>query len=158
MTSLSARVKRRCARCRWTGLVPPRQRHCYQPRFGKGSYACWGDLLPLTQKARMTTKEAIAKMAEEGGQALRHRPQEAASRKLAHATRQSALAQKRLMALTAALAKTLVHIRKWERRATLYAKRASMTDAQVAADRAARLERAAQRRTRRGIRLGKDTL
>lgn len=70
------------------------------------------------------------------------RPQDVAQQKLAHA-RQMASAKAKAMARLA------TQLRAWERKASYYAKRASMTDAELAAETEKRVAGRATKRTRR---------
>jgi hypothetical protein len=99
-----------------------------------GTYACWGEL------ERVVTAKA-AKPAV--------RPQDAAAKKLAEAQKMVALTTRRIARLTTAL-------RRWQNKATYYAKRASMTDEELAAERQREKEKEearAARRQRRAIAL-----
>lgn len=78
------------------------------------------------------------------------RPQDVAERKLAQARRK--VAEK-----TAALARLATQLHEWERKATRWAKLASMTDAEVEAKKVRRKqarENGLARRSRRAIELG----
>lgn len=74
------------------------------------------------------------------------RPQDAAQKKLDHARQKIADHAK-------ALARIARQLRAWERKATYYARRASLTDAELAADKARRETARASRPKRRAIRL-----
>jgi hypothetical protein len=78
------------------------------------------------------------------------RPQDAAQRKLDHA-------RKMVAKKTKAMTSLAVQLRAWEKKASYYAKRASMTDAEVAAEAAKRVAdlkaRAERRPKRRAIKL-----
>lgn len=79
----------------------------------------------------------------------KQRPQEIAARKLAHA-------RKMMTAKTRAMRRLATSLRFWEGRAAYYAKRASLTDAEIATERLKRLDAAARRqaaRIKRGIAL-----
>ena len=76
------------------------------------------------------------------------RPQDVAQKKLDHARQMVSEKTKQMRRLATSL-------RLWERRVRTYAKRASLTDAEIAAERQRRIDRAAQpRKVRRGIKLG----
>lgn len=125
------RVKKICGRCGATAKVPQKQRKCYRLRFGKGSYACYGDLF-LTERGRK--ERDVTK-----------RPQDVAALKLA--TARAMVAKK-----TRALARLATSLRMWERRAQYYARQASLTDAEIAAQKAARATRSSKP-NRRAMRL-----
>lgn len=74
------------------------------------------------------------------------RLQDAAQKKLDHA-------RKMIGEKTRAMRRLATSLRLWERRATYYAKRASMTDAEIAAENAARTARQNRRPKRRAIQL-----
>lgn len=152
-------VKKRCDRCGHVEAVRPAQRRCHRRKFGPRSYCCWGKLERVpgpVRGARRTVREAIQELAAQGAaeeaavqaaaQAGR-RPQDAAQKKLDHA-------RSKVTEVSRKIARLSTSLRMWERRATHYAKRASMTDAEVAADRERRKQRQARRPARRGIKLG----
>jgi hypothetical protein len=98
-------------------------------------YYCWGRLAVVAPRVRPATKQ---------------RPQDIAAVRLAHA-------RKKIGEATRRMARLATSLRMWERRAAYYAKRASMTDAEVMAERekatAAKGARADARK-RRAITLG----
>ena len=60
-------VKRQCVRCGHVAVVPARRRKCHRPRFGRGSYACWGELALVAQwMPPGALRRAIQQMAAEG--------------------------------------------------------------------------------------------
>jgi hypothetical protein len=76
------------------------------------------------------------------------RPQDVSQKKLEHA-------RKMVSEKTRAMARIATQLRAWERKANYYAKRASMTDAELEAETAKRVEaRATKRPKRRAIRIG----
>lgn len=136
-------VKKRCERCGWTGAVPVRRRRCYERRFGRGSYACWGKLArPVVVKKQKEEKPMPSKVVV--------RPQDVAQKKLDRA-------RKMIAEKTRQMGRLATSLREWQSKAARYAKRASMTDVEVEAERAARVSSAAaraQRTVRRGVSLG----
>lgn len=72
-------------------------------------------------------------------------PQQLAERKLKHARRQMSAAASRIKRATTSL-------RLWEQRAMYYAKRASLTDAELAAEKVKRAQR--QPKPKRAIKVG----
>lgn len=145
-------VKKRCARCGHTELVRPAQRRCHVRKFGPTSYCCWGLLAraPMPVRTKKVTV-AAAGAAEEAVVAERQarRPQDEAQKKLEHA-------RTKVTELTRSIARLSTRLRDWERQATHYAKRASMTDAEVSLEREKRQAQQARRAkpARRGIKLG----
>lgn len=134
---MTKRVRKRCARCGHVGRYRPRERCCKAPRFGSGSYACWGDLMAVRLERVAPTKT----------------PQDVAREKLARARRM-------VTAKTRAMRRLATSLRLWERRANYYAMRASMTTDELAAQRACRLAQAqirANRTIRRAIQLPRNT-
>lgn len=140
------RLKKRCTRCGVVADLPPRQRKCHERTFGRGSYCCWGRL----ERVVAPKKEKRMKVKAPTENAKR-RPQDVAQQKLEHA-------RKMASAKTKAMARLATQLRAWERKASYYAKRASMTDAEILAEKVARIELIANRRPkRRAIRLSKRT-
>jgi hypothetical protein len=129
-------VRKRCEACGKAQSVRPRARVCReQIQRGFGWVTC-GGRLASAQRRRHTQPELS--------------PQEVATRKLAHARKMVADKTKQMRRLATAL-------HAWEQKAARYARRASMTDAEVEAERARRAEAATRRaelRPRRAIRLG----
>ena len=125
------RVTKICGRCGATAKVPQKQRKCYQRRFGKGSYACYGDLF-LAERGRK--ERDVSK-----------RPQEIAEAKLAKARKMVAETTRRMTRLATSL-------RFWERKAQYYARQASLTDTEIAEQKAARAARS-RKPMRRAMRL-----
>jgi len=168
---LTKRVRKRCQACGAVQLVRARQRRCHRPKFGRGSYACWGSLVRVVRPrpGARTVREAVQAMAEEGDVEVtteRHgaitvatvtgkpaaRPQDIAARKLDETRRAIGRAQVRLNEHARKVAQEARAIRRLERSAAHYAKRASMTDAEVAADHARRVDR--PKKVRRGMKVG----
>lgn len=140
---MTPRVRKRCLKCGHIASVKPRQRKCYQPRFGQGSYACWGELVPNVKFQSAVTVGEIATVANV-------RPQDVAEKKLA-------AARKMVSEKTKAMARLATSLRMWEARASRFAKQASMTDDEIAAAKAKRIADADRRRAekaRRGIKIG----
>jgi hypothetical protein len=137
------RLRKRCERCGIEATVPARQRKCHERKFGRGSYCCWGRLTVVVaakkekrMKANATTENA------------KRRPQDVSQKKLEHA-------RKMVSEKTRAMARLAQQLRTWERKANYYAKRASMTDAELLAEKAARVEAISKRRPkRRAIKIG----
>ena len=161
MQKLHGPVRKRCRRCGWTGLARLRQRHCHQRRFGKGSWACWGELeragvgRPAQQQPEVPLPAGRGigwYLTEEAMAASYEAKRQQATKDLAHARRKMAEAATRIRRATTSL-------KMWERRAAHYARRASLTDAEIAAERETRKQKASEaaaRRIRRGIRLQKE--
>lgn len=156
-------VRKRCARCGLPSTVPVAVRKCRQPRFGRGSYACWGDLVTVRARREAAAEDAVPApgglglvFAEDATRALNERARALARARLERARRRLAenrVAHERLSRAVAAASR---RVRDWERRAARYEAAAAMTDAQLDAARASRQERSAARaarRVRRGIRL-----
>lgn len=129
-------VRKRCEACGKAQSVRPRARICRERiQRGFGWVYCGGRLASLQR--RKSTQPELS-------------PQEVATRKLAHARKMVAEKTKQMRRLA-------VSLHAWEQKAARYARRASMTDAEVEAERLRRVEAAARRaelRQRRGIRLG----
>ena len=127
-------VRKRCGRCGWVGRVRPRERRCKRQQVA-GGYACWGEL------ARVATVRPVREV---------RRSQDVAQRKLEHARRM-------VTEKTRAMGRLATSLHAWERKAAHYARRASMTDAEVQAERERRVARAARPR-RRAITLEREVL
>jgi hypothetical protein len=151
-------VKKRCDRCGHVSLVKVRDRRCRQRRFGRGSYACWGLLSLVKRKKKEAVVGSTSPLVTDGsldfGQLAPAKrklsSQEQAAKKLTHA-------RKMIGEKTKALRRLATSLRLWERRAAYYAKRASMTDAEVAAEKVKREQATAARRQkaqRRAIKVG----
>ena len=128
-------VVKTCGRCGRTAPVPAWARRCRERKFGRGSYCCWGRLARVVEAK---PKKEVAMKAPKA----KARPQDLAQKKLDHARRMVSEKTKAINRLATAL-------RAWERKATYYAKRASMTDAELAAETAARHAKAAARKPKR---------
>lgn len=126
------KIYKQCQRCGWRGRTS-QQRCSFNLLTEAGSYTCCGVLV------RVRARQAAAKQ----------KAQDVAARKLEHARRM--VAEK-----TKAMKRLATSLRLWETRATYYARRASMTDAELEAERARRQEakeRQAAARARRAIKL-----
>jgi hypothetical protein len=153
---MTTRVKKRCRKCGAVAVVPTGRRRCYQRKFGKGSYACWGELTRVTRPAKplITVPPGMGLgwvLGEEADRAM-----SAAYR--AKAERQLKLARQKVTEVTRKIARATTSLRMWERRAAYYAQRASLTDAELAqekADRKSKAEARAQSRVKRGMKLEK---
>ena len=110
----------RCEACGSVRRTNPRHKRCRLRRFGQGSYACWGRLVPATRKAVTVV--------------MMKRPQDVAQQKLDRARRM-------VTEKTRAMKRLATSLRLWEGRARYYAQRASLTDAEIEAERARRKER-----------------
>ncbi len=139
---MTKRLKKRCTRCSVVRDLPARQRNCHARRFGPGSYCCWGSLVTI----REPKKEKRMRETQPTENA-RRRPQDVAAKKLEQA-------RKKVSEKTRAMARLATQLRTWERKANYYAKRASMTDVEVAAEQAIRVARANRKPKRRAIKLG----
>lgn len=142
------RLKKRCTRCGVVREVRARQRRCHDRRFGPKSYCCWGQLVKVERAKRVRKEETpMTTQAPTENATKTRRPQDVAAKKLEHA-------RKKVAEKTRAMARLATQLRHWERRANYYAKRASMTDAEVAAEQAVRVARANRKPKRRAIKLG----
>lgn len=126
-------VRKKCEKCGVEQWALPRARLCRRSeQRGFGWATCWGRLVTVKPAARPEVS-----------------PQEAATKKLA-------LARKMVSEKTRQMRRLATSLHMWEQRATYYARRASMTDAEVEAERAkaraAEIARAEAKR-RRGIKL-----
>lgn len=143
-------VRKRCARCGVIAWVVATRSHCLQPRFGRGSYACYGDLERVQRKPKVDLTEEVQQMAEQT-RAARRRPQDLAAKKLKHARK---MVTKHTRALKRTMTAALHH---WEKAVREYERKSSMTDAEVETARQVRKmreEQRAARSRRRGISLG----
>lgn len=130
-------VLKRCTRCGHKLHARQSYRRCHQLRFGKGSYTCWGNLETVKKKPKPITEEDSPQMYE-------------AQRKKAELQRQAA--ERMVSAKTRALARLVTSLRMYERRASYYAKRAAMTDAELAAEKLKRADRPTK--VRRAMKVG----
>lgn len=128
------RVRKRCGKCGRVAMVGAYEQHCLERPWGLLGYTCVGPLEAVVRPPRPKVEK---------------RPQDLAAAKLAQARKNVSEATKRMARLATSL-------RMWERRAAYYAKRASLTDAEIATEKAkgetARVARA-EARKRRGIQL-----
>ncbi len=123
-------IKKRCVKCGAVSLVKPRQRRCYRTSTYNflGGSSCWGLLAPLA------TKKQAPKLSVQDGARIN----------LAHAERM--VAEK-----ITAIKRTTTSLSLWTRRVAYYTKRASMTDAEIEAERVKR--KTPKPRKRRGVKL-----
>lgn len=158
-------VRKRCLKCGHVGMVPSAQRHCRRAErnaMGRTGFSCWGGLAVVVRPAQgKTLREAIEEMAVAGGEPVvaekpLPRPQDEAQRKLDRARRRIAKLEADVRDLVKRTARKQKESRRLEVSAAFYAKRASMTDAEMAADKAKRLAARAAGPTRRGIKLKGD--
>lgn len=134
-------VLKKCEKCGAAARYRPRERRCKAVTGGgfRHRYYCWGKLVPVRRPTAAPSSEPVAV-----------RPQDVAAKRLA-------VAQRRIAEWTRKAAHATRMLAKWQRASAQAAKRASMTDAEVEAERAARKAQAegrAQRRKVRGISLG----
>ena len=80
----------------------------------------------------------------------RARPQDIAQKKLEHARKMVTVKMKTMTRLA-------TQLRAWEKKASYYARRASLTDAEIAAEQVKRAERMTKRPKRRAIKLARRT-
>lgn len=126
------KVKTRCAKCGAVATVHPSQRRCHALPMGRLGYWCYGALERVSAPPRQTPEK---------------RPQDVAAAKLADA-------RKRLATVTRRIRRLVTSQRLWERRVSYFARRASMTDAEVEAERVEaqrKKEARASRRIRRAV-------
>lgn len=133
-------LKKRCDRCGIVADVPSKRRRCHQRRFGQNSYSCWGNLRVVKEPTLVSLPKQPAAAAP------KLRPQDIAQKKLDQA-------RKKVSEKTSAMARLAKQLRAWERKATYYARRASLTDVELAADKLRRETARANRPKRRSIRL-----
>lgn len=134
-------MRKRCAKCGQISIVKPRERRCKQvvrKGFGREFY-CWGNLTalqaPIDAMNEIATTDAAAKRAPQ-------RPQVKAERQL-QATRTKIDEHYDLLGQFAnRQARCLRRLRKLEAAARRYAQRASMTDAELQAEKDQREARA----------------
>ena len=137
-------ILKRCTKCGHVAKVRPRVRRCYQRAFGKGSYACYGVLEPVVKPTPHALKpapglgvgsllgeEGVAAAVAERGKTVRAKAQAELDR-----------TRKRIGDHTRTLTATVAYINKYaklitklEGRATRLARRASMTDGELEAER-----------------------
>ena len=138
-------LKKQCSLCHVIADVPARQRKCHERRFGRGSYCCWGRLVKV-----ITPKKEKKPMPENVNVENRARPQDIAQKKLEHARKMVTVKMKTMTRLA-------TQLRAWEKKASYYARRASLTDAEIAAEQVKRAERMTKRPKRRAIKLARRT-
>lgn len=144
-------VQKRCAKCGWVGAARPNVRKCRQRRFGKGSWACWGDLA-LAVSYDQTRPAAEAPKLDARG-AARQRLQKT-ERALKQRRRLVDEAQAEVVRWAKLVGRRQRDVRKLEALAERQREVAGMTDEQLAAAKAKRVEaaqRARDRKSRRGI-------
>lgn len=120
----TARVRKRCTKCGHVTKVPPRQRHCHHPAFGKGSYRCHGPLNAIARAEKgATVREAVMQMVEDGQSAAvvarvmppKITPRRDYERKLAKAHNELLAAVTRLKRVTTSVALWQRRIKHYER-------------------------------------------
>lgn len=121
-------IRKRCGKCGRISPVRPRIGRCRLGHRTLPGRLCGGSLTAVP-RPRLERP-------------LQPRPQEAAAARLRRA-------RKMLAAKMAGLKRLMTSISLWERRAAYYARRASMTDAEVAVERVAREAQMAKRRESR---------
>lgn len=135
------RVTKRCQKCDWIGDVSIRQRKCQQWTFGRGSYACWGDLVRVSSARDETPAPALPRRAQDVALDRLRQTQRAIDKKLGH-----------IADLSKSLQRALKMLDKLRRRAEMLEAKSRMTDQEVQAERDARKQRAEDRRRKRGER------
>lgn len=145
-------VRKVCARCGEKGWYRERETKCKRRRFGRGSYCCWGE---LTRVRRRTPDADVLRDANGTPRPLGYYLNEEAQLELqvqrggkvrADAERKLAHARRMVAEKTKQMKRLVTSLRMWERRATYYAKRATVSDAEVEAERLARLNRPTKNR------------
>lgn len=163
-------VEKRCDKCGTVAQYRPRVRRCRHQKFGPRSYWCYGRLVPLPVakpkvkvKAKKDDDVAVPVPPGKGlgwvlsEEAMEMRTQERGARVRAEARRKFDDINERIVDKQRQVARLTGSISALQRKATYYARRVAMTDAQVAAERQARLDQQARRAAsaprRRGIML-----
>lgn len=139
---MTERRKKRCLKCGAVGAYRPREQRCKNvPQVGfTHKFFCWGQLETVIKKKAVSMT----------------RPQDVAQRKL-EAVRKTLVVKQVVLAESARrIARLTKTIRQLETQAVRYAKRASMTDAEVEAERVMRITRQKAKPVKRGIRLEGD--
>lgn len=126
-------VRRRCPRCGWKGWQRAEMRRCRQPRFGRGSYACWAELeaVPRTARTRdlpaVPAGKGIGWVLGEEAQVQQHELKRTAAR------RKAAAARRKVDEKTRKIAQLTKSLREWQRKAERLDRVATMTDAELEA-------------------------
>lgn len=142
------KVRKRCARCGWRGTVSTQQMFCAERRFGPGSAACHGDLVPVVRLPRPADGTAFTERLAELGLVRDGR---------LRARDQMAQAQRKVDHWVKVVAADVAKLKAWQQKAARYAKQAALTDAEVrAASERGRRAMAAKgtKRIRRAIMVG----
>ena len=135
-------TRRRCAKCGRVGYYEKGAKKCRLLAFGRGSYACWGNLKPISTRAptgpRTTTagdelREMIAQAAT-----LDPRIADAGERIRADARAKLAKAQARVTEIARDVKRLSQLLDKYVKAANYHARRASLTNEDVQAERARR--------------------
>lgn len=155
-------IKKRCNRCGRVADIKARQRRCYERRFGKGSYACWGNL-EVVRKPRRPRKDDIQIPAGKGiGWVLSEEAdRQRADRARAEARRQLDRTNEAIVDKTRAVTRLARSIDLLQQKARRLKKRSEMSDVEFAGLRErgvkAHAAKVARRGTKRGIALGKES-
>jgi hypothetical protein len=149
VVAVAGRRRRMCVKCGWKGSVAPRQKHCYQRRFGKGSYACWGTLVDLPRKQRnpvaVPTPEGLGVGWQLGEEAEAQRMEQFREQ----ARKELARARKHLDAAIEDVTRATRRLELWRSKIVRLERKTQMTDAEIAALRAKRSAAVAKGRQRR---------
>lgn len=133
------RVKKRCETCGHVAALPARQRHCHRPRFGRGSYACWGNLVEVVRQPKAAPDAVpVWVLSEDADHARFEKARAAAFKEFDHVN-------DKLVDLTREMAKLGQQIGRWQRRRKRAEKRCQMTFDEYQAAKTARLGRVAAR-------------
>lgn len=157
-------VKKRCLKCGTVALYRPAVRRCRHQKFGPRSYWCYGKLeaVPVTPRVRRNDDVHVPVPAGKGiGWVLSE--EAAVMRDTANGARMRSDAQKKMddanekiVDKQRQVARLTRQISELQRKSRHYAKRAMMSDAEIAAEREKRIAQQARRAkpVRRGIKLG----
>lgn len=150
-------AKKTCAKCGKAGWYRPRETRCKRQKFGPGSFWCYGALSAVAKKPdplglRPAPGLAIGSLLGEEGLALAVADRGVRIR--ADAAKKLAAARDRITDKTRQMTRLATSLRMWEKRASYYAKRASLTDAELEQERQTRMARAKRKPRRRGIAVG----
>jgi hypothetical protein len=142
------KVRKRCAQCGWTGKVSERQLHCHARRFGKGSFACWGQLVTVVRARRnpdaVPTPAGVGVGWQLGEEAEAQRMEQYRTKAKAELEK----ARKRLNAAIEDVSSATERLLRWRTQVARLEKKSMMTDAEIAAERQKRLEAAAKGRNK----------
>lgn len=144
------RVTKRCEKCGQMSVVSPRMKRCRRQTFGPRSYWCYGQLVVVPKPTRADVDAVPAPVGRGVGWVLSDEAEAARcaafrARAQAKLDRANAKAEEAHRAIVLGAKR----LKAWQAKVRRYQKQAALTDAEIAATRARRLQAKSDRAARK---------